>query len=1297
MESMPALGKRIVESCEGCKGDERDILPRVDGVANVRDAPSSLTTPLPKAPRLGKRASPSSAMLSNHDHLNKTITPGGSATTQPASPASESSSMAESAEAKAKVDAEVGSPEVGDGDMIDGEIIDDGRFDPVDALREYDEKMSALAGPTDPDPEEEEMDAADARRRKRDQSDPTSDGWNVNFKTAVHEAGRRLLARCFQGDQTIEHAMKMCFSKDQTQTDEILAEFDAPSSLHISYKHVIGEALELLMCYLSRVETRVDLRDYLAEEQLRSKGGESRSVFVECRVHKCFMSSAPVGSPFRMTHKDYEGLAMAFGGSDTAWELAAKLYDQSLHDRFFDVLIIMKDLEHAERYHIRAIQCKARTQFDAFIDISKYVGHQFAMLRMASEVNALLRLDWVANVFSCKQAESDGDFAKLCNTGHLKPMLYEDLCLLESKIRLAAEMAKHAFGSREGEIVPQRHKKELRPFQKEALEALRVEREELKSNGGSFIAATGSGKSRIACEDAMATMYDQLGNPLTQRDQIGLVWACPRINLLGQSVETFREHESLELDNFAKRQSGFKVPKVFYYLVCSAKDKSDTADPNAIRRLTVPDVFSTLMHHESRGELGMCRFFTTIEGGSGFWHETCKYIRVSRGIDAPLDDRQNPLVNVFVVDEAHALRGNSGGMYQLTLNIPAKWRVCYTATPIVETHRVKTIDEQMDRMAELRDGDELDPFDEPRERTPKKGKKKAKGKMTPEERFPSEWFSKLADLGISEHDSRDPLDEVVDDDLGLAGCQLLSESLQFVSLECAASLPHLNSPDDLALIRQLQEIESCLPSTGPTVADFSESLGDRQVVIFETNEELHRGMCTCGSGINSQCAEDCAVNTFPDEDGPIDRFTCHFDNWHYRNFIAYDIPASLHDAKKHIFKSNCLVLGWNARKQALSIRLGDPRGFGCHDFTDFGVRNGTNLIGAPMFTYTYAEAFRAKILARPRVVIYQLRPPSVPMNQGRTDLFRTIFGIENETSSGKTTTCKSLTKVGLQFNFVGAESRPLAATTQDYFSAMMIYRMIEQNEARKIMVFCSNNEACRRCLALFQAVLRRRIQDAESRGDLALAERLKVVNAAHIYASWRRNGKNEYMGERVRRKLLHVFKMGEIEVLFNTDYLSTGIDIPCTDAVVLTASPNSTRATFQRWGRALRVVSSRPDKTGIIAFVTSDPRESTDDRTARCKFMGLDSKKKKDFGGCDPKFRDMYHVVECATHPSNRIICETESVKVGRTTIRKQSSQGAVTKQSSTFPPIVDTVTPSDEKILCDMFDITVRDLLDEP
>ena len=179
--------------------------------------------------------------------------------------------MAESAEAKAKVDPEMGSPEVGDGDMIDGEMIDDGRFDPVDALREYDEKMSALAGPTDPDPEEEEMDAADARRRKRDQSDPTSEGWNVNFKTAVHEAGRRLLARCFQGDQTIEHAMKMCFSKDQTQTDEILAEFDAPSSLHISYKHVIGEALELLMCYLSRVETRVDLRDYLAEEQLRSK------------------------------------------------------------------------------------------------------------------------------------------------------------------------------------------------------------------------------------------------------------------------------------------------------------------------------------------------------------------------------------------------------------------------------------------------------------------------------------------------------------------------------------------------------------------------------------------------------------------------------------------------------------------------------------------------------------------------------------------------------------------------------------------------------------------------------------------------------------------------------------------------------------------------------------------------------------------------------------------------------------------------------------------------------------------
>ena len=47
--------------------------------------------------------------------------------------------------------------------------------------------------------------------------------------------------------------------------------------------------------------------------------------------------------------------------------------------------------------------------------------------------------------------------------------------------------------------------------------------------------------------------------------------------------------------------------------------------------------------------------------------------------------------------------------------------------------------------------------------------------------------------------------------------------------------------------------------------------------------------------------------------------------------------------------SSPIALFWDGTSPVVvSIRRGEPRGFACHDFTDFGVRNGTNLIGAPV-------------------------------------------------------------------------------------------------------------------------------------------------------------------------------------------------------------------------------------------------------------------------------------------------------------------------------------------------------------
>tara|TARA_Y100001954_G_scaffold238270_1_gene305081 strand:- start:190 stop:3945 length:3756 start_codon:yes stop_codon:yes gene_type:complete len=1162
--------------------------------------------------------------------------------------------------------------------------------DPVEALKVYDETVEAMSQPVDQ--EEDDMDAADEKRHVPSAS-KDSDDWNANFKTAVHEAGRRLFARSFTSGRSIEDAMKMCFSADETRTQNILAEFDVPSSFNISYKHVMGEALELMSCYLSRVDTRVDLRDYLTEEQSSCGDRDGEPVFVECKVHKCFMSCAPPRSPFCMTRRDTEELVAAFGGNDDAWKLAEKLFDQSRRDRFFDVLIILKDLQTEGRYHIQAVQCKARTHFDAYIDIAKYVGHQFAIYEMAKKVNSLVRLDWVANIFSCKQTEAGGDFELFRKNGRLRTLLYDDMCRREDKIRLAAAMASHAFGSKDGEVVPPRPRKKPREFQTQALERLRVAREDLELRGGSVVAATGAGKSLIAFMDAMATMYDECGKSLTRLDQIGMVWTCKRIHLLEQSIENFKDHEDRELADFAKRQYEYKIPKLFYYLVCSKQETIDTPYPNAIRRLTVPQLFSVLLLHRSRGELSRCRFFTTVEGGSGFWYQLIKYIRVSRGINEPLDNPENPLVNMFIVDEAHEVTGNGGKQFQLVLNIPARWRVCYSATPVVEHHRASLIRKRIEGSAEIDDDAAFE--DVSKQRT----QKKRVEDRTPEELFPNEYFKKLTDLGICESDSEEELVK----EFGLGGYQLLSKSLQFVPLESAANVSEFESEDAIKLVQQLQEAYDP-NSAEPSVDDFSEALRDRQLVIFETRKEMERGMCTClvasGKSRDAQCADHCAKAMFkPEGDtAAVIRYRCNFDFW-YRNFLACDLPLP-HSAeqKKVKIKSDCVVLGWDKHSRVLSIRLGGPRGFACHDFTDFGVRNGTNLIGAPVFTYTFAEAFRSphNIIARPFVVTYRLKTPSAPMNDSRHKRLKRIFGIGTKTGTrGPHPTFEELNKVGLQISFNVSDS-PVVATTQDYATAMTIYRMIERREASKIMVFCSKNEDCRRCLALFQVLLRQRIDEAKSHGDQALVRCLNEVHSAHIYASWdRNNGVTEKMEEVVKRKLLHTFRMGKTEVLFNANYLSTGIDIPCTDAVVLTSKSKVKTLVLQRWGRALRSVKTQPNKRGVLALIMSDPRESSDDRTNRRKFMGLDTKKASDFCGCHSDFRLMYRTAECAAHHSNRIIGECDKITAARTTQRKASGNAKTKSQNhSVCPGDALTVTPDVERTLCDMFDIVVRDLL---
>ena len=428
-----------------------------------------------------------------------------------------------------------------------------------------------------------------------------------------------------------------------------------------------------------------------------------------------------------------------------------------------------------------------------------------------------------------------------------------------------------------------------------------------------------------------------------------------------------------------------------------------------------------------------------------------------------------------------------------------------------------------------------------------------------------------------------------------------------------------------------------------------------------------------------------------------ERYKCNFD-FCQKNFIAIDTPV------EEKLMPDCVVLGWDKETKVLSIRSDQARGFGCHDFTDFGVQNRTNLIGTPIFSYTFAEAFRSpdNILAKPFLLTYRLNldiPPLTSMNEDMYNRLKSILGIEYRTlrrgrrRGQRIVTGKPLNAVSLQISFDGKSS--IAATAQDYATAMTIYRMIEQRQASKIMVFCWRNEECRRCLALFKLLLEQRIEEAKDNRELA--DRLSEVHSAHIYATWTRNEVTEVMEERVQKRLLYQFKMGKIEVLFNANLLSTGIDIPCTDAVVLTQRSRALKMVLQRWGRAPRSIATQPSKRGILAIIMSDPKESDEDKTKRKEFMGLDLAQKDDFGGCHFHFRNMYRAAEFAAQNSNRIIGERKKITPYLATLRRTSHRDETnTRENIRFPLQVSTIMPDLERTLRDMFDITVRDLLED-
>jgi len=914
----------------------------------------------------------------------------------------------------------------------------------------------------------------DENRKKLEDEDEENKYWASGFRLAVHEGARRLIVEVVDSKRLIEECIVDLFRTDKVRVDRILKSFGADAiKLGVSSNHLKGEALELLYCYYNLVQKSGVIRDYLEED--KNEYSAETALHKDYEVLSVFMSSAPCGSPFRMKESDRDRIAKDLqGNKEAAKSFADRLYHFSRKDRFFDVLVEVKEVKGRKsktaagleandddddndndvdsmeedeapaapsgslkakevkdgkfKTHFIAAQCKVRSERKAYIDLAKYVGHLALCRHSARKLGCLIRLDWVSNVYKCRQA--DGDMKEYTEDGHVDLFLFYTMCSEATTLFAAAEEAKKRFGSPDELKIKATPNKTPRPFQKEALKALfnaRNGKEGVeKVRGGTVIAATGSGKSITAFIDALNTL-EELNNDLP------MLWTCPTIFLLTQSALAFSQWEKIHNKN-----NDIAGPR-YIYLVCSADDITAPA----LRVIKNSEVLSTMLMHYRDGNLGCCRFFSTVEGSGGLWDVINKFIRLTRGTTA---DLQKAVFGPYIGDEVHKQCGTNSLSYSLGLNIPSKWFVGYTATPAAEKTRASAIkaaqkaervpvetdpatdsdeqpgdrDEEEQHLDILLDGaveeedQETESDDGDSDGDSREGPVTKRAKYLQEQK-PQDIFGKFYDSNLSPNLlGNDPALKQASMN-GLKGLQLLSKNMQFTSLEYLAEKSENESEKFLAeqILKAWNERKSNdgirahllkLQNSNQTVPMESKI---SQIVVFPVEPELTLGACTCGKSKRKKETKETAEETTVTADASH-KYNCAYSVCLARKekeegamshlFRAkYDSSATNYVPEEFcggdsstIIGPDCLVLGIHRKDETitLSLRKGPARGVAVHDCTEFGMydanfpdRKATNLIGKALYTYTFAEAFAEKdpILAKPALAVYSLDPLAIPL------------------------------------------------------------------------------------------------------------------------------------------------------------------------------------------------------------------------------------------------------------------------------------------------------------------------------
>jgi len=1234
--------------------------------------------------------------------------------------------------------------------------------------------------------EEQDASAADESRRQE----------GGGFKEAVYRAACQKICHAFGSQQqsiSSDQKLKRLFAQDPNNvgTNKLLEKINKVDFKgRIFNSHIIGESLELVLGHAMMQYDKVELRDYLAEEEAKlgqlqqeqegscqpmsidfdqedpdlandeeEEGEEDmRLRFRTTKVHKVFISSSPIESPFYMTEEDEAELKTALKKQaaelktalekqaaelktalkkqaaelnlkleGAATKLAMHFIKHMKKDIAYDVLVWLKDIPDPEGTqnkpqlnHFIQAQCKGRADFNAHVDITKYLAHISETRQLCAPLRSLCPLMWAANMFTSHQLIK-GNFTETFKSGKVIAWMFDMMCAEDKGIDLFARIAdsvEHSVTSRQAKKVPPKPVK-LEEHQDvckmELHESRRKGLQSSKITCGVTSMATGGGKSYLAVEDMLVAEAEN-----AKIGKLPSLWTAPGIQLILQDARSCLTWETARKGSSTSDvvpQQGKRVakaiqmsrdvsgrvkgePRPYYYVVCSAGQE---ASSTAVRVIPCTALLTTLLQHHDAGSLDRCRFFTTVEGSGLFWIQVIRYIHLTRGLDASLED---PVFGVFVRDEVHLQCGLNTDCNAQGLNIPAIWCPSYTATPSTEEGRVKEISKLLRRSVKMRhnagsivdedddgnaggkqegsgytdgdtnagnegegeeeevndnayleevgnDDDDADEFSE-EEGDPTENEEDEEQAAGPSGRVKALRDNPPETIGADRETlmfqgidigTVDPALAAAVENSGLHGLMLLSKSMQFRPLEVIHLDKSLQEAQQIEAKAVLQSFDECQDDTAALFYQL-ESKMDRSIAAFELVPIEERN-----------------------DDGSIvsvaDRFRPMFDK-HKKTFSCIHMPSK--DGQRCTASKDTLVLGlWHGpnKRPELCLQVDPPRGPAVHDCTAFGQTEGMNKVGAIATSYSFRQCFDANKLAKPGIVMMGWDPLLLPTDdaegskQGVLNALRRWSGVQsapNEENAanegGYVVEDPRKFFINISFNFDDGETENICCSAHEFRSMSLLLDLFSPKNKdvkpiTKPIVFCRDNKSARCNTKLFKLLKKQRVEQLRKAGNQELADLYETIGAAHIYQSEKidkdRTRNMEYYR---RQQLLGNYLLAERFVLFNVNLLSTGIDLPCCDAVMLQCPSDNPITIIQRWGRSLR---PGPDKRGLLILPCTSPYELDEEQDAQFKALGIKAGliSQNNAEQLNMQFDVMCRVAECCADTADLTVRRLFSVVTG--------------------------------------------------